>query len=132
MELTLLKRATVKASCVRLSVAVKYDEDDMPTNFPGRIGDLWTVEVNLDNGKLTINRAPFPPVSLDLHMKVTDCGVYTLFNHCGEALAETEGYVPGFFPGKHYGDYLILDIADGKVKNWDAKASEVAEHFQAE
>lgn len=30
------------------------------------------------------------------------------------------GYVPEFFPGDHYGDYVILDIdaRTGKIKNW--------------
>ncbi|MCY1454717.1 hypothetical protein D9M71_718000 [compost metagenome] len=31
-----------------------------------------------------------------------------------------EGYVPDFFPGDHYGDYLILniDLETGQIKNW--------------
>jgi hypothetical protein len=30
------------------------------------------------------------------------------------------GYVPDFFPGEHYGDYVILDIDinTGKIRNW--------------
>ena len=31
-----------------------------------------------------------------------------------------DGYVPDFFPGQHYGDYVTLDIdiATGKILNW--------------
>lgn len=31
-----------------------------------------------------------------------------------------EGYVPDFFPGDHYGDYLMLniDVETGHIKNW--------------
>jgi hypothetical protein len=37
------------------------------------------------------------------------------------------GYVPDFFPGKHYGDYVELDIEldTGKILNW-RKPSEKA------
>ncbi|MNO03326.1 hypothetical protein D3C81_2239890 [compost metagenome] len=35
-------------------------------------------------------------------------------------MAEYEGYVPGFFPGEHYGDYLQLhiNIETGQITNW--------------
>jgi len=31
-----------------------------------------------------------------------------------------EGYVPDFFPGQHFGDYVELEIelATGKILNW--------------
>lgn len=31
-----------------------------------------------------------------------------------------DGYVPSFFPGEHYGDYVELEIelATGKILNW--------------
>ena len=30
------------------------------------------------------------------------------------------GYVPGFFPGEHWGDYvnLVIDVNTGKILNW--------------
>ena len=39
---------------------------------------------------------------------------------------EYDGYVPDFFPGKHYGDYVQLEIdADtGKILNWKAPTKE--------
>ena len=35
-------------------------------------------------------------------------------------LAENNGYVPGFMPGEHYGDYvqLEIDVATGRILNW--------------
>lgn len=35
---------------------------------------------------------------------------------------EYDGYVPAFFPGQHYGDYVMLDIdlATGRILNWKA------------
>ncbi len=38
----------------------------------------------------------------------------------GKELFDYDGYVPDFFPGKHYGDYVELDIelATGKILNW--------------
>lgn len=38
---------------------------------------------------------------------------------------EGSGYVPNFFPGEHYGDYIELDIdpATGMILNWDTAVS---------
>ncbi|MGF0237226.1 hypothetical protein ACQR3P_30300 [Rhodococcus sp. IEGM1300] len=37
-----------------------------------------------------------------------------------------EGYVPDFFPGQHYGDYLILsiDLETGQIKNWQKPSAD--------
>ncbi|WP_176465252.1 MULTISPECIES: hypothetical protein [unclassified Pseudomonas] len=39
----------------------------------------------------------------------------------GEEVGSYKGYVPNFFPGDHYGDYLILniDLETGQIKNWN-------------
>jgi hypothetical protein len=37
----------------------------------------------------------------------------------GKIVMQRDGYVPHFFPGDHYGDYLILKIgADGQIADW--------------
>lgn len=38
----------------------------------------------------------------------------------GKIVGEYEGYVPSFFPGEHYGDYIQFNIdADtGQIINW--------------
>ena len=55
-----------------------------------------------------------------LHMKVCDSFNSCLVDAQGEEVAEHDGYVPDFFPGEHYGDYLILniDLETGQIKNW--------------
>ena len=55
-----------------------------------------------------------------LHIKVCDRFAGDLRDAQGDTVAEYEGYVPDFFPGDHYGDYLILniDLETGQIKNW--------------
>ncbi len=38
----------------------------------------------------------------------------------GEEVADHDGYVPDFFPGEHFGDYLMfdIDIDTGVILNW--------------
>ena len=46
-----------------------------------------------------------------------------------------EGYVPRFFPGQHYGDYVMLDIDidSGKIINWKAPTkAQIADLFEDE
>lgn len=59
--------------------------------------------------------------SVEVHVKVRDSGNYTLLTAEGVKVAElSEEYVPSFFPGDHYGDYLILniDLETGTILNW--------------
>lgn len=57
---------------------------------------------------------------LSIHMKVRDEFEAQLLDQDGQVLKDYEGYVPGFMPGEHFGDYLILDIDidTGMVTNW--------------
>lgn len=38
----------------------------------------------------------------------------------GDEKFDYSGYVPNFFPGEHWGDYIILDIDidTGQILNW--------------
>ena len=38
----------------------------------------------------------------------------------GKVVGEYDGYVPDFFPGQHYGDYILLhiDVDTGVIVNW--------------
>lgn len=64
-----------------------------------------------------------------LHMKVCDSFNSCLVDAQGEEVSEYEGYVPDFFPGDHYGDYLILniDLETGQIKNWRKPTAEQIE-----
>ena len=60
-----------------------------------------------------------------LHIKVCDRFEADLKNAQGENVGGYTGYVPDFFPGEHYGDYLILniDLETGQIKNWQKPAT---------
>lgn len=60
--------------------------------------------------------------TVKIHIKVCDNFSYELLSDLGEKIFEQDdGYVPGFMPGQHYGDYLILDIDvdSGVITNWN-------------
>ena len=65
--------------------------------------------------------------------KVCDRFECDLVDQDGAKIIEYEGYVPGFFPGYHYGDYLILDIDidTGRITNWTAPTTQELEEFIA-
>lgn len=59
--------------------------------------------------------------TLKIHLKVSDCFSAQLVSDKGDVIFDQDdGYVPGFMPGDHYGDYVILDIDidTGMVTNW--------------
>ena len=58
--------------------------------------------------------------TLKMHLKVRDEFIASLHDDRGNQIANYEGYVPGFMPGDHYGDYVILDIdiESGQITNW--------------
>lgn len=65
--------------------------------------------------------------TLSIHMKVCDTFSAQLLDQNGEVIHDQEdGYVPGFMPGEHFGDYMILeiDIDTGHIKNWKAPDAE--------
>lgn len=55
-----------------------------------------------------------------LFAKVSDSGSYELIDAAGNSIADREDYVPSFFPGDHYGDYIDLhiDLETGMILNW--------------
>lgn len=64
---------------------------------------------------------------LKLHLKVRDEFTATLVDAQGETIKDQDdGYVPGFMPGEHYGDYVILDIDidTGAILNWKKPTGE--------
>jgi len=64
-----------------------------------------------------------------LHIKVRDQFNADIMDAQGDVEIAYEGYVPDFFPGDHYGDYLILDIdlETGQIKNWKKPTPEQVE-----
>jgi len=72
-------------------------------------------------------KVPVQAKTLKVCVKVTDRFAATLVDQDGAAIHEFEDcYVPGFMPGNHYGDYLMLDIDidSGQITNWKTPSAE--------
>ena len=63
--------------------------------------------------------------------KCSDCFCATLLDIDEKEITNYNGYVPDFFPGKHFGDYveLNIDIETGMIKNWTKPTQEALEFF---
>lgn len=119
MKVTVSKPVEIEIKYMRIAVPVRYDEDDMPNDFPFRKGDVWDIVVDMDTGK--IENWP-EGVEHSLYMKVCDSGSYLLLDTNREEVGSIiEDYVPSAVPGE-YGDYISLEIAgDGTITNWKKK-----------
>jgi hypothetical protein len=58
--------------------------------------------------------------SISVLLKVVDNFEGLVKDDKGHEILDYQGYVPDFFPGEHYGDYVELDIdlATGQITNW--------------
>ena len=74
--------------------------------------------------------------TLSLCLKVSDRFTADLVSDDGARLfSQDDGYVPGFMPGDHYGDYVMLDIDidTGQVTNWKKpSAQEIMDWIEPE
>lgn len=138
MLITITRPIDVEAKSLRVEFPLRYlDEEDSgqaslpeaPEGVPGRHGNRYWLDIDIDTGKVI----DWPPgQTVRLHEKVVDEGTYTLLGLVeGSIIHRTqEDYVPGFMPGDHYGDYIILDIeADGTITNWN-RGRRGAESYQ--
>jgi len=117
MELTIKVEKKVEIKKVRVEVAVRYDDEDIPYDFPLRNGDMWIGTIDVDNGKII----DWPQgESGELSMKICDEGSYYLLDENDNVvLSIEEDYVPNkLLPGT-YGDYIDLKInEEGIITNW--------------
>lgn len=69
-------------------------------------------------------KAELKEMRLCIHVR--DGFTCSLHNPDGGELASHAGYVPDFFPGCHYGDYLMLniDVETGQITNWNKPTAE--------
>jgi hypothetical protein len=110
-------------------VPVRYQEEDIPNDFPLRQGDMWDATVDIDTGK--IQNWPQGKTG-DMHMKVCDGGTYTLLDKDGKSLAEIADYIPNSVVPGEYGDYIELKIdATGTITNWP-KDPDVGKFFRGD
>lgn len=114
---------------VKVSVAVRYDEEDIPNDFPMRSGNMWNATIDIETGKIF----DWPQgQSGNLYMKVCDEGSYYLLDENDEEILSIEGdYVPnGLIPGS-YGDYIDLKIdSTGIITNWYSESKISIEDFE--
>lgn len=119
----------IEIKSIIINVPVRYEEEDIPYDFPMRHGDQWSATVDIDTGQ--IQGWPQGKVG-HLYMKVVDGGSYNLVGDQGQTLATRQDYVPhGIVPGE-YGDYIDLKINEhGVITNWP-KNPDVSAFFQDE
>jgi len=117
MELIINESKAVGIKYLKMSVAVRYDEEDMPNDFPFRNGNLWNVLIDIDEHRII----EWPKgVSHELFMKICDEGCYYLMDSDRNIIKSKEQeYVPNnLLPGE-YGDYLDFVIDEsGYITNW--------------
>lgn len=120
MQVSIKKEVEVKF--VTVKVPVRYGEEDMPNDFPGRKGDIWEVTIELETGQIL----DWPGTEVTgFDMKVVDEGSYFLLDESKEVVVSLiNGYVPNeLIPGE-YGDYIELQISEtGKITNWPSQPS---------
>jgi hypothetical protein len=132
MKVKIQKPVEVEVTGIRVVAAVRYDEEDIPNNFPFRKGDIWDVTIDLDTGKIrnwVANDSVEWPFKL--HMKVCDQGSYHLLGPAGEVVASIEeDYVPNDVVPGSYGDYIEMTItSDGTIQNWGKTPIDLSEFF---
>lgn len=73
--------------------------------------------------------------TMKLHVKISDRFGGDLVDEQGEVVHSfDDSYVPDWFPGEHYGDYLILDIDidTGLITNWKKPSAKQIEESISE
>lgn len=116
MQVEVFRKVPVNIDTIKMELAVRYDEEDIPREFPGRVGDLLTLVVKIDTGEIV----GWPQGRVEtVYMKVCDCGTYTLYDGDRIVASLEQEYVPhGVVPGD-YGDYVDLCIDEtGRIINW--------------
>lgn len=110
---------------------VRFYEPDYPRGIEKRLADALNPpkETHVKAKKKVTTEVDVKVVRV--HAKPCDSGTYELVGASGEVVARREGYVPDFFPGDHYGDYLILDIdlETGQILNWKPPKQSAIEAF---
>jgi hypothetical protein len=131
MKFTVLIPTEIDVKKIIVDVPVRYEEEQIPNDFPLRSGDSWKAEIELETGKI-LNWPADKTGHYDLHLKVCDEGKYQLVTDKDELVGKDEpcnGYVPSFFPEDHYGDYIIFSINDDIISNWKDKKINLSEFF---
>ncbi len=117
MKATVMVQKEIDIKYLYISVPVRYDDEDIPYDFPLRNGDNWSATVEVDTGKIT----EWPKGKTgSMFMKVVDGGTYILRDESKNEVARIdEDYVPNSLIPGEYGDYIHLEIDEnGVITNW--------------
>lgn len=127
MEIEMLVPTKFNVDAVQVMANVRYPDEDIEGDLGSMLsGSTLRMTIDLDTG--VVRDWPAGQVA-SIHAKVCDEGVYELMAG-GERVAAKSGYVPGFFPGEHYGDYLLLDIdGEGRIAGWRPRERDVVDTF---
>ena len=101
---------------IKVVFPVRYCEEDIPNDFPLRIGNVWSAHIEIESGKIE----GWPQgESGKIYMKVCDSGCYYLYDGDTQIAARENEYVPcSSIPGED-GDYVDFKInEDGIITNW--------------
>lgn len=92
MKATILAKQDIEIAGVGIKVPVRYEEEDIPNDFPLRTGKKWEAFVHIDTGQIR----DWPQgKSGRLQMKVCDEGSYYLYDRKGSWVAAIkDDYVP--------------------------------------
>jgi hypothetical protein len=122
MKTTIKVEKEVEIKFVKIAVSVRYEDEDIPFDFPLRDGDMWKAKIDIDKGVIV----GWPQGQKgNLDMKICDEGSYYLLDENENViLSIEEDYVPNkLLPGS-YGDYLKLHIDEnGIITNWYSNPS---------
>ena len=96
--------------------------------MPHSDGEMWSIGINIESGIIE----DWPEgVESNVHFKVCDDGVYSLFERGENSLpfvVRKNYYVPNCLcpDGGGYGDYVIMKIdGSGKIENWNADINDL-------
>lgn len=129
MKVTVMQPVEVEVTEIHVRLPVRFEEEDIPNDFPLRSGKVWAARIEIDTGRII----DWPNgKDAELYLKVCDEGVYELRNATGRVAILEREYVPhGVIPGE-YGDYVSFNIAsDGVITNWP-KRPDVSAFFRGE
>ena len=96
----------------------RYDSE---YNYLEDENGLITINIDLNTKKTNLKE--------DIYFKVVDRGTYTLVDGDTYIRVSNE-YVPASIPND-YGDYLDLEVQDGKVSNFKTTKDEILENFMS-
>lgn len=128
MKIVMTRPVELEVKAIRCELAVRYEEEDIPNDFPFRRGDMLTLTIDIDTGQIA--NWPADAGARKVFMKVCDSGSYYLIGADGSEVAKLENeYVPNCIPGDS-GDYVDFKIdATGKITNWATDDDEVERSF---